>query len=238
MKSHGAEALFFFSSCLYSLCFLPVWDEANDLTVMVMSIASSSWWGALSNWCKAHWWMTFTTLPVQPQVWTIGRQDDWNLLKTGAELCWTGRLDNLRSIPLSHNSKRGPRWRMPEGKDYLHCQPVILTQPEHCLVCLTEKVLLVGAVPHGSCDRLYVKIWKREIPVRPPQMEPLMIPLFISASLWGCLACEYFSWRQDPTGGLMSKNFAGLLSIGIWKQHHPNTCTDLKTWCSKCYLLG
>ena len=37
---------------------------------------------------------------------------------------------------------------------------------------------------------MYEKTFVTGIPLRSPQIEPLMIFVFTSASLWGCLGCE------------------------------------------------
>lgn len=222
--------------------------EQMDLTVMGMRIAPSIWWGLWAIHVTIHAndlnECTFTIFPCSHKC---GR----SIVKT-IETCWKwgwscAELDGetIKAWQPSHSATTAPgtqdgrcQKKLLREKDCLHRQPVILTQPEHCLVCFIEKVLPVGAVPHGTWDRLSRRIWKREIPVRPPQMEPLMIFVFISASLWGCLACEHFIRHQAPLDVLMSKKFAAVVSMVNCKQHDPNTCTDLKTQRSKCYLLG
>lgn len=74
-----------------------------------------------------------------------------------------------------------------------------------------------------------------DIIVRSPQMETLMILLFISASLWGCLTCE-----SSTVGRSTTKILEVSMCLNVWflHQHYPNTCTGLKTEYSKCYLLG
>ena len=67
------------------------------------------------------------------------------------------------------------------------------------------------------------------IPLRSPQMETLMILVFISASLWGCLGCEYFN--RNITGQMEA------IFDGNPSQITSNGNTD--DYCvHKCYSLG
>ncbi len=56
-----------------------------------------------------------------------------------------------------------------------------------------------------------------------------MIFLYISASLWGCLDCE-FTITKKTTFHVTSQTFC--------HQDYPNISTDLKSECCKCFLLG
>ena len=51
-------------------------------------------------------------------------------------------------------------------------------------------MLLVGAVLIDISNYMYEKTFVTGITLRSPQTVPLMILVFISASLWGCLGCD------------------------------------------------
>lgn len=91
-----------------------------------------------------------------------------------------------------------------------------------------SKCFLLGRLNMTTTTYFNWNLMAYKITSRSPQMETLMLPLFISASLWGCFACELFSrhFSSQKHSLSMSMTFTKP-NASICHQHYPNTGTDL-----------
>ena len=103
---------------------------------------------------------------------------------------------------------------------------------------------------------LKFQLWK-EIPLRPPQTEKLLILVFTSASFWGCLSDDKFSISYDSIKaeitsaaerwvlhGSIEENSSqrvhtrSYLDNVFGHYYYSKRTTDFDCLCSKCFLLG